>query len=68
MRGRLSVCLLAAVAGLLAAATAAPAGTPGHWTDFTSGNLQNFAEPGIARTADGVLHVVWHRPVSRRAP
>ena len=24
----------------------------------------NFAEPGLARTSDNVLHVVWHRPVA----
>ena len=64
MRGRLFVCLLVITAGFLSAASTAAAGTPGRWTQFTTSNLHNFAEPGLARTADGVLHVVWHRPVS----
>jgi hypothetical protein len=35
----------------------APAGPPGSWTRLP-GTVVNFAEPGLARTSDGVLHVV----------
>src|SRR5437867_6002240 len=42
------------------AATPAPAGPPGSWTRLP-GTVVNFAEPGLARTSDGVLHVVYTR-------
>lgn len=29
------------------------------WTALGSGDIINFAEPGLHRTADGVLHVMW---------
>ena len=64
MRGRLLLCAFAVAAVMLVPTGAASAGTPGNWTQFTTSNLHNFAEPGLARTADGVFHVVWHRPVS----
>src|SRR5262245_6279546 len=63
MRGRLLLCAFAVAAAMLVPG-AASAGTPGNWTQFTTSNLHNFAEPGLARTADGVVHVVWQRPVS----
>jgi hypothetical protein len=53
-----------ALAGALLHAVTASSGPPGSWTQVTTGNTINFAEPGLARTSDGVLHVVWHRPVS----
>jgi len=47
------------VVGLLVAAPAA-AGPRGQWTRLP-GTVVNFAEPGLARTSDGVLHVVYVR-------
>ena len=38
----------------------AGAGPPGQWTRLP-GTVVNFAEPGLARTSDGVLHVVYTR-------
>jgi hypothetical protein len=49
-----------AVAAALAAPLGASAGKPGTWTRLHSGNATS-AEPGLARTADGTLHVVWQR-------
>jgi hypothetical protein len=56
--------VVAALVGVLLHAAAASSGPPGRWTRITTTNTVNFAEPGLARTSDGVLHVVWHRPVS----
>jgi hypothetical protein len=50
---------VAALAVLGLAATA-QAGPPGQWTRLP-GTVINFAEPGLARTSDGVLHVVFTR-------
>jgi hypothetical protein len=50
----LSVLALAVFAGL------ASAGPPGSWTRLP-GTVINFAEPGLARTDDGVLHVLYVR-------
>jgi hypothetical protein len=50
--------------GLLVAAVATPsaaAGGPGVWTQISSGQQENIDELGLARTGDGVLHVVWRR-------
>ena len=55
-----AVRVLAAVVVVLAAAGSAAAGPPGQWTRF-AGTVVNFAEPGMARTSDGVLHVVYTR-------
>jgi hypothetical protein len=55
-----AVRVLAAVVVVLAAAASASAGPPGQWTRF-AGTVVNFAEPGMARTSDGVLHVVYTR-------
>ena len=49
-----------AVLVLLALATTAAAGPRGTWTRLP-GDVVNFAEPGLARTSDGVLHVVYTR-------
>src|SRR5207248_1689829 len=45
----------------LAAATAAPAGTPGGWTSIVAGANAPSAsqELGLARTPDGRLNVAW---------
>lgn len=69
---------LAAVAVLTVTAlvSVARAGPPGTWTRATDPGGRNIDEVGLARTADGVLHVVWpkqsgteggilHRPISR---
>jgi hypothetical protein len=55
-----AVRLLAAVVVVLAVAGSAAAGPPGQWTKLP-GTVINFAEPGLARTSDGVLHVVYTR-------
>jgi hypothetical protein len=52
--------LVAAVVAVLAVAGSAAAGPPGQWTKLP-GTVINFAEPGLARTSDGVLHVVYTR-------
>ncbi len=50
----------AAAVFLLALATSAAAGPSGQWTRLP-GTVINFAEPGLARTSDGVLHVLYVR-------
>jgi len=42
-------------------AFAATTGSPGVWSQVTEANGRNIDEAGVARTADGVLHVVWKR-------
>ena len=58
MRGRQAVAAAAVV--VLAVAPMAGAGPRGQWTRLP-GTVLNFAEPGLARTSDGVLHVVYTR-------
>jgi hypothetical protein len=55
-----AVRLVAALVVVLAVAGSAAAGPPGKWTKLP-GTVINFAEPGLARTSDGVLHVVFTR-------
>jgi hypothetical protein len=43
----------------IAAAPAEVAGPPGKWTRITDADRRNTDEVGLARTADGVLHVAW---------
>jgi hypothetical protein len=52
----------AATLGLVVLAIAATAhgGPPGQWTRLP-GTVVNFAEPGLARTGNGTLHVVYTR-------
>jgi hypothetical protein len=45
---------------VLALAASASAGPRGQWTRLP-GTVINFAEPGLARTGDGVLHVIYTR-------
>ena len=45
---------------VLVTTTSAAAGPPGQWTRLP-GTVVNFAEPGVARTSDGVLHVLYVR-------
>src|SRR6476661_8537103 len=54
--------LAAIVVGCLALAGSAPAAS---WKPFTTGKQGNSDVIGVARTADGVLHVAW---VRRGAP
>ncbi|MDH4103591.1 MAG: hypothetical protein OEV29_09445 [Thermoleophilia bacterium] len=49
-----------AIAAMLALAVPAAAGPPGSWSRLP-GTVINFAEPGLARTSDGVLHVLYVR-------
>ncbi len=49
-----------AVVLVLALAASASGGPRGQWTRLP-GTVINFAEPGLARTGDGVLHVVYTR-------
>jgi len=49
-----------AVAALVLAASAA-AGPPGQWTPISKGSPLSSDEVGVARTPDGVLHVLWQR-------
>lgn len=58
---RRTAAALAALALVTAATVShAEAGPPGQWTRLP-GTVINFAETGLARTSDGVLHVVWVR-------
>ena len=45
---------------LLVSVASAAAGPRGQWTQLP-GTVINFAEPGLARTQDGVLHVIYTR-------
>lgn len=58
MTARLSVA--AAAVAVLALAASAAAGPRGQWSRLP-GTVINFAEPGLARTSDGVLHVLYTR-------
>lgn len=56
---------LLALVAVCALATVVPAppssgGPPGRWTKIGNSSV-NFAQPGLARTADGTLHVLWVR-------
>lgn len=51
---------IALVVAVLVVTVPAAAGSPGAWTRLP-GTVINFAEPGLARTSDGVLHVVYVR-------
>jgi hypothetical protein len=50
-----------AVLGALIAASAAAGGVPGRWTPVSVAGVRSSDVAGIARTSDGVLHVVWQR-------
>jgi hypothetical protein len=58
MRGR--VWAVTGLVAVLALAASAAAGPRGQWTRLP-GTVINFAEPGLARTSDGVLHVLYVR-------
>lgn len=52
---------LAALAVPVLAPGAAQAGRPGVWTPITAADGANIDQVGLARTADGNLHVAWQR-------
>jgi len=56
----------AAVVIAFAIAATAQAGPRGQWTHLP-GSVINFAEPGLARTSNGVLHVVYVRKNGTKA-
>jgi hypothetical protein len=58
------VAFLALLTAALIAAPAAQAGSPGKWTQLGDANLANIDEATLARTPDGVLHVVWTIPAA----
>jgi hypothetical protein len=53
--------------------SAARSGPPGEWTRLSEATGRNIDEPALARTPDGVLHLVWlrkngtHRDLVHRA-
>ena len=51
-----------ALAVLIAAASAAPAAHAAPWKRVTTPDGASTDQVGLARTADGVLHVAWHHP------
>ena len=51
-----------AVAVIVAAASAAPAAHAAPWKRVTTPDGASTHQVGLARTADGVLHVAWHHP------
>ena len=53
------LCLGTALVGLTG--LSAQAGSPGTWTRVTDPNGRNIDTVGVARTANGVLHVFWKR-------
>ncbi len=55
-----AVRILVTSLAVLVVTGSAAAGPPGQWTRLP-GTVLNFAEPGLARTSDGVLHVVYTR-------
>jgi hypothetical protein len=57
---RLYVIVGLCAVGLLATSTPSRGGPPGRWTKFGNPSV-NFAQPGLARTADGTLHALWVR-------
>jgi len=57
---RLRLLAAATVVFVLVLTAPAAAGPPGQWTRLP-GTVINFAEPGLARTGDGVLHIVYVR-------
>lgn len=63
MRGRVA---MAGVVLAVFAATPAAGGPPGSWTRLP-GTVVNFAQPGLARTSDGVLHALYTRKNGTKA-
>ena len=64
MKGRRATAVVVAIATLVAAG-AALGGPPGKWTPVSKGQLDASGQAGLARTPDGVLHIVWQRRAAR---
>ena len=47
------------VAPVVSSSYAAERVTTSNWTSLTSSASPNFAQAAVARTSDGVQHVVW---------
>jgi hypothetical protein len=60
-----AIALTAALGALASTAAAAPA--PGTWQRVAAGDLTATEQIGFARTADGTLHVAWHRQTGPNA-
>lgn len=58
---RRTAALTAALAVLVALPAVADAGRPGVWTPISAADGDNTDQVGLARTADGKLHVAWQR-------
>jgi hypothetical protein len=56
--------LVLALGGLLALGGGAFGGTTTSWSRVTDTGARNIDQVGLARTNDGVLHVVWRRQAS----
>lgn len=52
---------LAVIVVALGASGSASAGPPGQWTRVTDAGGRNIDQIGLARSADGVLNIVWTR-------
>jgi hypothetical protein len=52
----------AVLAALLAAFVAAPTASAAPWQRVTTEDGSGIDQVGLARTGDGVLHMVWHHP------
>jgi hypothetical protein len=61
-RAWLAALLLAVAAVTVLIAPSAKAGGPSRWTDVTGNTRTNLTQVGLARSADGVLHIDWIRP------
>jgi hypothetical protein len=61
MLGRITLALIGIVLVAASSIMAASAGPPGTWTRVTDGDRRNIDDVGLARTADGALHVLWQR-------
>src|SRR4051812_35678411 len=60
--------LLGLAVGGTVTAGSAQAGTAGHWTTISSGQLGIIDQPDVARGTDGRLHVVYHDDANPSAP
>ena len=53
---------------VITAAAAAPAAQAAGWTRVTKPDGSSTDQVGLARSADGGLHVAWHHPHGARIP
>lgn len=64
LRGALAV-LVAVLLVAVPTSSGASAGAPGTWAQVTKGDRRSTDDVGLARTKDGVLHVLWERREGR---